>query len=209
MWHFKRKKWAHDCTFLPACVQLHHDTLSHRPHPTQSCGTTRAAPGGLFSQLLDMAALVMCSLGAYLNAFCMISPVTPCSKTANCLTPLRSSLAAVNFGFGFIVLRLSSTVKVSQPLVTRPPTSRDLIIRRFMYCLAPLGFALAGPLPFHFLTGRYPHSGLNLHNDSGLSWASQLATFPVCRRIARPIQAIFLIWGFCSLLVAFRFAVSH
>ena len=225
LWLFQEKKVGNmDCTFCLDCVQAcPHDNIGLIARiPTQELWDDPRRSGiGRFSQRWDMVALVVVlTFGAYLNAFGMISPVYALQqKLANWLnTPTETPGLLLIFGFGLIVLPTVLLMVIgffSRWLAGHTHEPVSLIIRRFIYGLAPLGFGMwLAHYAFHFLTGALtliPVMQAYL-NDSGFEMGQpywQLGPVVPLDWLF-PIQAVFLYLGlFGSLVVAFQIAVSH
>jgi hypothetical protein len=159
-----------------------------------------------------MAALVIVlTFGAYLNAFGMISPVYALQQSlADWLnTTSETPGLLLIFAFGFVILPavlLTVTGFLSRWLAGSTHEPLSLIIRRFIYGLAPLGFGMwLAHYAFHFLTGALtliPVMQAYL-NDSGLEMGRpywQLGPI-VPPDWLFPIQASFLYLGLFGSLV--------
>jgi hypothetical protein len=122
------------------------------------------------------------------------------------------------FGFGFILLPailLTTTAFFSRRLIGHSHEPLSLMIRRFVYGLAPLGFGMwVAHYAFHFLTGALTIIPVmqSYLNDSGFEagrpfWQLGPVVPPDW---LFPIQTSFLYLGLLGAwVVAFQIAVGH
>ncbi|HXV45024.1 MAG TPA: FesM [Anaerolineae bacterium] len=225
LWLFQEKKVGNpDCTFCLDCVQAcPHDNIGLIARiPTQELWDDPRRSGiGRFSQRWDVAALVIVlTFGAYLNAFGMISPVYALQQNlANWLnTTSEVPGLLLIFGFGFILLPavlLTITAFFSRQLIGHTHEPLNLMIRRFVYGLVPLGFGMwLAHYAFHFLTGALTIIPVmqSYLNDSGFDagrpfWQLGPVVPPDW---LFPIQTSFLYLGLLGAwVVAFQIALGH
>jgi ferredoxin len=225
LWLFQEKKVGNmDCTFCLDCIQAcPHDNIGLIARiPTQELWADPRRSGvGRFSQRWDLAALVIVlTFGAYLNAFGMITPVYALRQSVAQWLGLTSEIPSLLliFGLGFTLvpaLLLMATSFLSRLMVSQTHEPLSLIIRRFVYSLAPLGFGMwLAHYAFHFLTGALtliPVMQAYL-NDSGFEVGQpywQLGPL-VPPDWLFPIQAIFLYLGLLGgLVTAFQISMAH
>jgi hypothetical protein len=164
--------------------------------------------------------VIVLTFGAYLNAFGMITPVYALQQRLADWLNTTSEVPGllIIFGLGLIVLPvvlLTVTGFLSHWLAGSPGDSVGVLVRRFVYALAPLGFGMwLAHYAFHFLTGAFVIVPViqSYLNDSGFEVGQPMWQLgPVVPpEWLFPIQTSFLYLGLLgSLVVAFQIAVSH
>ena len=164
--------------------------------------------------------VVVLTFGAYLNAFGMITPVYALRQSLTQWLGFTSELPSLLliFGVGFTIIPailLSITGFLSHLMAGQTHEPLSVLIRRFVYGLAPLGFGMwLAHYAFHFLTGALTiiPAMQSYLNDSGFEVGQpywQLGPL-VPPDWLFPIQAVFLYLGlFGALITSFQIAVGY
>jgi hypothetical protein len=166
--------------------------------------------------LLVLAVVLI--FGAYLNAFAMIRPVYALQEGLARLlqTSSRAPGLVVLFLFGLVVL--PAILLTAASLISRtqtPAASLAAIARRYVWTLAPMGFAMwLAHYAFHFLTGALTIVPVVQSFLADVGWYGGTVRWDLGSLVPQawlfPIEAALLYLGaMASIVVAVQVASSH